>query len=85
MNRNDWFCLEITQLSFSGFTNNFSDWIDPAIVSFRQFPQFNPQQQQQQVQNQPSNDMYLSQMNQPGNEMAQIFISSPKCTKILWI
>ncbi|XP_070497126.1 GATA zinc finger domain-containing protein 14 isoform X1 [Chironomus tepperi] len=56
----------------AGFGNNFSDWtsMDPAIVSFRQFSQFNPQQQQppqqQQAQNQPNNDMFMSQMNQQG-------------------
>jgi hypothetical protein len=56
--------------------------MDPAIVSFRQFSQFNPQQQQQQAppqqqppqaQNQPpppnSNDLFqMSQMNQQGKE-----------------
>lgn len=66
---------------FLGFGNNFSDWIDPAIVSFRQFPQFNPQQQQQ-AQNQANNDMYMPQMNQqPGNDKAQIFISSRNAQK----
>lgn len=43
--------------------------MDPAIVSFRQFSQFNPQQQQQQqqqAQNPPNNDMFMSQMNQQG-------------------
>lgn len=55
-----------------GFGNNFSDWsslsLDPAIVSFRQYPQFNPQQQQQQpAQNPPNNELYMSQMNQQGN------------------
>ncbi|KAG5675002.1 hypothetical protein PVAND_004943 [Polypedilum vanderplanki] len=46
-----------------------ADWtsMDPAIVSFRQFSQFNPQQQQQ-TQNQPNNnDLFqMSQMNQQG-------------------
>lgn len=59
---------------FSHQTNNqhkSADWtsMDPAIVSFRQFSQFNPQQQQQQqqAQNPPSNsDMFMSQMNQQG-------------------
>lgn len=58
----------------AGFGNNISDWtsMDPAIVSFRQFSQFNPQQQQQQppqAQNQQPNngDMFqISQMNQQG-------------------
>lgn len=56
-----------------GFGNSFSDWtsLDPAIVSFRQFSQFNPQpQQQQQQQPQPAqqnqNDMFMSQMTQQG-------------------
>lgn len=55
--------------SSAGFGNNFSDWIDPAIVSFRQYPQFNPQQQQQ-AQNQANNDMYMSQINQQGKWLA---------------
>jgi CCR4-NOT transcription complex subunit 4 len=42
----------------SGFGNSFDQWIDPAIVSFRQYP-FNPQQQQQ-AQNQANNDLYMS-------------------------
>lgn len=53
-------------MSILGFNNSYSDWIDPAIVSFRQFPQFNPQQQQQ-AQNQANNDLFMSQMNQQGN------------------
>lgn len=57
---------------FLGFGNNFNDWsslsLDPAIVSFRQYPQFNQQQQQQQAPSQPNNDFHnMSQMNQPGN------------------
>lgn len=58
----------------SGFGNNFapSDWsslsVDPAIVSFRQFPQFNNQQQQQQPQNPASSDLYMSQINQQGTD-----------------
>jgi len=49
--------------------------MDPAIVSFRQFSQFNPpqqqqQQQQQQAQNQPNNDMFMSQMNQQGKKIS---------------
>jgi hypothetical protein len=60
--------------------------MDPAIVSFRQFSQFNPPQQQQQqqqqpqAQNQPSNnDLFqMSQMNQQqGKEVEKkISISS---------
>lgn len=63
------------QQKSGGFGNSFSDWtsLDPAIVSFRQFSQFNPQpqqqppppQQQQQAQ-QNQNDMFMSQMTQQG-------------------
>jgi hypothetical protein len=48
--------------------------MDPAIVSFRQFSQFNPTQQQQQQpppppqpQAQNSNEMFMPQMNQQGS------------------
>lgn len=67
----------ITFFNKLGFGNNFSDWtsLDPAIVSFRQFSQFNPQPppppqqappQQQQQQQQNQNDMFMSQMTQQG-------------------
>lgn len=62
-------------MNILGFGNNFSDWsslsLDPAIVSFRQFPQFNPQQQhQQQPPSQPNNDLFMSQINQQGNALS---------------
>ena len=49
----------------------FSDWtsLDPAIVSYRQFSQFNPQAPPQpppQQAQQNQNDMYMSQMTQQG-------------------
>lgn len=52
----------------TGFGNSFSDWsslsVDPAIVSFRQFSQFNPQGQPPQQQQQGGNDHFMSQLNQ---------------------
>lgn len=59
---------EILYSIFVGFGNSFSDWstlsVDPAIVSFRQFSQFNPQGQQPPQQQQGGNDHFMSQLNQ---------------------
>lgn len=62
-----------------GYVNNYSsDWtsLDPAIVSFRQFPQYQqqqPQQQQQQQthQNQTNGDLIFSQINPQNMQAAQ--------------
>lgn len=64
-----------------GFGSLSSDWttLDPAIVSFRQFPSFLPQQQQQQQQQPPQHsaaDMFMPQLNQqqqPGQGELQRF------------
>lgn len=66
-----------------GFGNLNSDWttLDPAIVSYRQFPTFlqgpPPQQQpQQQQQSQPQHnaaDMFLPQLNQQNQGEFNIF------------
>lgn len=68
-------------MSILGYGNNFSsDWtsLDPAIVSFRQFPQYNMNSQQQQQnpppqqshQNQTNGDLFMSQINQQQNMQA---------------
>ena len=59
--------------------NHLSDWtsLDPAIVSFRQFPQYNMNGQQQQPPQQPQGphqpnpDFILSQINQQNLQSAQ--------------